>query len=58
MRLSANRLVCHLFAFRSPLQLLLPFVLRFVTFFVVVVLFIYFYLFPTLFAFVLLCVCV
>lgn len=53
MRLSANRLVCHLFAFRSPLQLLLPFVLRFVTFFVVVV-FVYLFLFVSNF----ICFCV
>lgn len=60
MRLSANRLVCHLFAFRSPLQLLLPFVLRFVTFFVVVVVFVYLFLFVSNFICfcVVVCVCV
>lgn len=57
MRLSANRLVCHLFAFRSLLQLLLL-LLRFVTFFFSLSsIYLFFicccFVFRTLFAFVL-----
>jgi len=57
MRLSANRLVCHLFAFRSLLHLLLPLCYVLLRFFVG--LFLFFYLFFICFQlYLLLCCCV